>query len=166
VTFHNGEEGHEGTGSRENRTVVEVWNAVEWIQLIVLGGLLGAAGQGARVIIGLKKVADEAAAKGESSDDRIVASRLVISLAIGFVAGVVAAVLAGVDLSKISLQQVLALAGAGYVGADFIEGAMSRFVPSAEPDSSKQLNVTPPKAPGTTPPTQLTQPAKVDDYAG
>ncbi len=105
-----------------------ILTAAQWIQLIVLGGIVGAAGQGARAIVGLKKAGDEAAASGKEWHEEIIVSRLVISLAIGFIAGALAAVLAGINLDRVTLQQVLALAAAGYAGADFIEGAMSKFV--------------------------------------
>ena len=110
----------------------EILTANEWIQLLILGGILGTVGQGARVIVGLKKLSDEAAAAGEERQSLMVVSRLVISIALGFIAGALAAVLAGIKLSEVSLQQVLALAAAGYVGADFIEGAMARFVPKKD----------------------------------
>lgn len=122
----------------------EVFTATAWLQLLLLGGLLGAVGQGARVVVGLKKLADEAAAAGKEFYERMVTSRLVISLAIGFIAGALAAILAGINLSQVSLQQILALAGAGYVGADFIEGAMSRFVPKTgigSKESPGEINV-------------------------
>jgi hypothetical protein len=34
-------------------------SAADWINLILLGGLLGAVGQGIRVVVGLKKVNDQ-----------------------------------------------------------------------------------------------------------
>jgi hypothetical protein len=112
-----------------------ILTAAQWIQLIVLGGIVGAAGQGTRVIVGLKKAGEEAAAAGKELHDEIVPSRLVVSLAIGFIAGALAAVLASIDLDHITLQQILALAAAGYAGADFIEGAMSKFVPKKDEGS-------------------------------
>jgi len=118
-----------------------ILTAAQWIQLIILGGIVGAAGQGTRTIIGLKKAGDEAAAAGKQWHDEIIVSRLVISLAIGFVAGALAGVLAGMNLDRVTLQQILALAAAGYAGADFIEGAMSKFVPKkdeASPSSPSQ----------------------------
>lgn len=116
--------------------------AAQWIEVIILGGLAGALGQGARIIVGLKKMGDAAAAEGKPSREMFEAVRLVISLAIGFTAGALAAVLTVEDLVKgsISMQQILAFAAAGYAGADFIEGAMSRFVPgvaSAAPAGAK-----------------------------
>jgi hypothetical protein len=107
--------------------------AIQWIEVIVLGGLAGALGQGARAIVGLKKLGDEAAAEGRSSKELFEATRLFISLAIGFTAGALAAVLTVENLAtgRVTMEQILAFAAAGYAGADFIEGAMSRFVPGA-----------------------------------
>jgi hypothetical protein len=103
--------------------------SLQWLQIIALGGLVGASGQGARVIVGLKKKGQEAEAEGKELKDEIVASQLIISLAIGFVAGALAAALAGLDPLQVSLKEILALAAAGYAGADFVEGALSSFVP-------------------------------------
>lgn len=107
-------------------------DAERWIVLLVLGGLAGALGQLGRVIIGLKKVADEAAAAGKTYSDLLDPARLLMSIAIGFTAGALAAVLAkNVTDPQISLEQILAFAGAGYAGADFIEGAMRSGVPGS-----------------------------------
>jgi hypothetical protein len=96
-----------------------------WIGLILLGGLAGALGQVGRVIVGLKKVSEEAAAAGKATNELIEPARLFISIAIGFTAGALAAVLTkGVDGQDITPQQILGFAGAGYTGADFVEGAM------------------------------------------
>lgn len=101
-------------------------NVVQWIQIIALGGLLGALGQGARVVVGLKKLSDATAATGGAAE-QIEPSRMVTSLLIGFIAGALAAMMMGIDVdAKVSLQQVLGLAGAGYAGTDFIEGFLSR----------------------------------------
>ena len=107
--------------------------AIQWIEVIVLGGLAGALGQGARTIVGLKKMGDTAAAEGKTSKEMFEATRLLVSLAIGFTAGALAAVLTVENLVKgaVTMEQILAFAAAGYAGADFIEGAMSRFVPNA-----------------------------------
>ena len=107
-------------------------DANQWIVLIVLGGLAGALGQLGRAIVGLKKAADEAASTDKSYSDVFEPGRLVMSIAIGFTAGALAALLAkDVNDPKISFEQVLAFAGAGYAGADFIEGAMHNISASA-----------------------------------
>jgi len=118
-------------------------NIERWLLLIALGGLAGALGQVGRVIVGLKKLGDEAAAVGKSCSDLVEPSRLFVSLVIGFTAGALAALLAkDVTDPSISLQQILAFAGAGYAGADFIEGAMSRVTPSTVPGGGTAAAVT------------------------
>ena len=93
---------------------------------VLLGGVLGMVGQGARVIVGLKKVNDEASApNGRSFKDAFQASTLVVSLLIGFVAGVLAIVgVIGLEAETIGKETMLAVIASGYAGADFIEGFM------------------------------------------
>lgn len=100
--------------------------AFQWIQLIGLGGLAGVLGQGMRTIVGLKKLADAAHMHRTAVSELLSISRLTTSLAIGFIAGALAAISSIVDQSNISTEQILALSAAGYAGADFIEGFMSR----------------------------------------
>lgn len=107
---------------------------IDWILLLLLGGIAGALGQGARVIVGLKKVNDQAAARNGTPRELIQVSRLLLSLLIGFVAGALAAVAMNMkDSATISSAQILGLLAAGYTGADFIEGLMNRSVPAAAP---------------------------------
>ncbi len=73
----------------------------DWRQFILLGGIMGAMGQGARVVIGLRKLNDEVSAKASAAlatggtppqiGDSIDVSRLLVSLLIGFIAGELAA---------------------------------------------------------------------------
>ncbi|HMN86215.1 MAG TPA: hypothetical protein PKA74_09550, partial [Bauldia sp.] len=67
-------------------------DASTWIEVLVLGGLAGALGQTARTVVGLKKLNDVANAEKVDPKDLFVASRLFISLTIGFVAGALAAI--------------------------------------------------------------------------
>ena len=97
-------------------------NPSDWLQLLTLGALAGAAGQGARVIVGIKKISDAASSTKTSVADLIEPSRLVISLVIGAVAGVLA--VTQMDPATIDANSMLKLAGIGYIGADFIEGFM------------------------------------------
>jgi putative chitinase len=108
------------------------FSAYEWLQLIGLGGVGGMLGQGARTLIGFKKLHDASSAAAGVSD-MIALDRLVVSLAIGFIAGALAAITTVqslADLEHIGLQQILGFAGAGYAGADFIEGLISRVAPA------------------------------------
>lgn len=98
------------------------------ILYIVLGIILGAVGQGARAIIGVKKSADEAAAnKMTRVDEWFDMKRLIWSLIIGGIAGCLAAIL--LIESPINKELLLGLVAAGYAGTDFIEGLMSKYTP-------------------------------------
>lgn len=99
--------------------------AQAWIVLIALGGLAGMIGQMARIVVGLKKAQEEAAAQGAALKDVFETSRLSVSLAIGFTAGALAAITVRPS-DPIAPDVVVAFAAAGYSGADFIEGLMSK----------------------------------------
>lgn len=138
-------------------------SAVDWIQVIFLGGLSGALGQAARTIVGIKKVNDLAAAESTDPKDLIVASRLFISLTIGFVAGALAALAMDLSINAIEVAQILGFAAAGYAGADFIEGFISK-TPLPEPPGGANKRDTPPPE-GKAPNPGAESPAK-DDYQG
>ncbi|HEX8241498.1 MAG TPA: hypothetical protein VF574_17310 [Allosphingosinicella sp.] len=108
------------------------FSVLEWLQIIALGGVMGAVGQGVRTIVGFKKLNDAASGQTVSVPDLISAERLFVPLAIGFIAGALAGASTIVDIKKVSGQQMLALVAAGYSAADFIEGFMSRISPSAD----------------------------------
>jgi hypothetical protein len=116
------------------------------LKALLLAGLMGMVGQGARAIVGLKSVADQAAAQGLDSADLFRAARLAVSLMIGFVAGVAAAFLLGIDkivaVTAANSQVLLGLAAAGYAGTDAIEGFVSRYLPgqTVVPGPSAKLN--------------------------
>lgn len=101
-------------------------DAYSWIELVVLGALLGAAGQGMRTIVGLKGLYDAASASNVSATSLLEVGRLVVSFLIGAIAGALASVSTIGDIQHISSNQILALIAAGYAGADFIEGFMRR----------------------------------------
>lgn len=107
------------------------YSAYEWLQLVSLGGLSGMLGQGARTLIGFKKMNDAASTSSSSVSDMIAVDRLIVSLALGFIAGALAAITTIEDLRAIGAQQVLAFAAAGYSAADFIEGLISRIAPAS-----------------------------------
>jgi hypothetical protein len=92
---------------------------------LLLTGMLGMVGQGIRVIAGLKKMNDDATKQNASSADLFIAARLVVSLLIGFVAGVAAGI--GLGLTKVtsldgnSVDVLLGIMAAGYAGTDFVE---------------------------------------------
>ncbi len=124
-------------------------NSAQSISVLLLGGLAGAVGQAARAVVGLKKVNDRAAAENSDPSDLFVASRLFISLTIGFVAGALAILIMDVDISAISKEQILGLAAAGYAGADFVEGIISKVIPpaSGNANASNLATSTPPSTP-------------------
>src|SRR5947209_978801 len=106
------------------------------LNIVLLGGFLGACGQVARVVIGLKKVNDQAQAESKAFGEIFQARNLVVSLVIGFAAGVLG-VLAlwpkDGPLTSLSFDDrtvFLALIGSGYAGTDFIEGFMSKNAPA------------------------------------
>lgn len=112
---------------------------------ILLGGTLGLVGQGARAAIGLKKMNDTAQDQSLGWSDVFVASRLVVSLIIGFLAGVAGTFALGID-KLINLQQgqldvLFGIVAAGYAGTDAIEAFIARIGTSssgtkAQPSSS------------------------------
>ena len=94
---------------------------------VLLGAVLGMVGQGARVIVGLKKAADKAAAGRRTLKDDFSTSTLVVSLLIGAVAGVLAILGAiGIESELMSRESMMAVIASGYAGADFIEGFMKK----------------------------------------
>jgi hypothetical protein len=101
--------------------------AIQWLEIVALGIIFGALGQGARAIVGIKKLNDYADDTNPSST-LIDGMRLLISFGIGGVAGAFAAVTLITDLTKtVPLEQLFAIAAAGYAGTDFIEGFISRI---------------------------------------
>lgn len=102
---------------------------------LLLSGLLGLIGQGIRVIIGLKKLQDEASTK-DSQDTKTVFNQLFdsrqiwISLLIGFIAGCLANLSRKED-APIDREVELAIIAAGYAGTDFIEGVFKKILPNA-----------------------------------
>jgi len=107
---------------------------------IIFAILIGAFGQGIRMIAGLKKQSDKSAAIGQSFRDGIDLSRLVISLFIGAMAGIAAFLgfwQAGeTDPTKGSI--LFGIMAAGYSGADFIEGFIKKYLPGANSAENEQ----------------------------
>ncbi|MBI5190747.1 MAG: hypothetical protein HZA22_08740 [Nitrospirae bacterium] len=102
------------------------------LTFLTLGAFLGALGQGARVIVGIKKMNDEAAATGLQSKDLFAANQLLLSLLIGAVAGGIATFFyitdSQADITAKLKELWFTLFAAGYAGADFIEGFMATKV--------------------------------------
>jgi hypothetical protein len=112
---------------------------IQWLEIAALGIIFGALGQGARTIVGIKKLNDYADDAGPSAA-LLDGMRLLISFGIGGVAGAFAAVTLITDFSKaIQLEQLFTIAAAGYAGSDFIEGFMSRISGSQQTAATKSL---------------------------
>ena len=115
---------------------------MNWPYAFLVGAVAGMLGQGARIIVGLKKTADAAASSQSTMADLVEPSRLFVSLLIGAIAGALCAV--GLNTDTFSQQNVLAIAAAGYAGADFVEGFMRRVGTNSSssdtPDADSQNN--------------------------
>jgi hypothetical protein len=92
---------------------------------------MGLIGQGVRAVVGLKKMNESAQQQAASAADLFMASRLILSLFIGFITGVVATLALGVSklfqLDDSGIQTLLGIAASGYAGTDLIEGFASRL---------------------------------------
>ena len=120
----------------------------ETLQLIAIGGVLGIIGQLIRFIVGMKKLKEDKAEMQQlntkitqansvanvSTNSEMLAPvpafsnrQFVISLLLGTSAGILSALFAqDVKQDKAFFAALLA---AGYSGADFIEGLMSKILP-------------------------------------
>jgi predicted chitinase len=102
------------------------------LSALLLCGLMGLLGQGARAVVGLKNMtASATAAPNEQTEFN--AAYLLVSLMIGFIAGVLAGLAVGlgsfVKISTDDIKVLLGIAVAGYAGADFIENTLSIVLP-------------------------------------
>lgn len=101
--------------------------AHSWLQGLLLACLLGFLGQGLRVMAGLKKVHDEAAAKDSSVGSELDLGRLLVSLLIGMVASGTSFLLMDIDVTQpLSRDTLLSLLGIGYAGTDAIEALIRK----------------------------------------
>jgi hypothetical protein len=119
---------------------------------LVAGGLLGMLGQGVRVVAGIKKANDEAAAQGKELKEVFQLNKLLVSLFIGFTAGALSLLVAASGEPAIAAANaaaaapgpftldrnaLLAVIGAGYAGTDFIEAFMRKQLPTAAPQQEQ-----------------------------
>ena len=126
-------------------------STVDWLVLLLLGGLVGMIGQGIRVIPGLKKLHDNTAQPGSQTFGELFnLGRLISSLLIGFVAGALVAIAVS-DGGQIDKKIIFTFLAAGYAGTDFIEGFMRKYLP-ATPGGSAQPGANPRIAPRPAPP--------------
>ncbi|MEO1457668.1 MAG: hypothetical protein AAFV49_08900 [Pseudomonadota bacterium] len=104
------------------------FDTISWLGILGLGAACGIAGQTARVVVGLKKAQDAAAADPDP-EAAIKSQRILVSLLIGAAAGSLAGIYTLDDPNMVSQEEVLGLIAAGYAGADFIEGVMKKLKP-------------------------------------
>src|SRR5258708_22235960 len=98
--------------------------------IILIGAILGAVGQGMRVIVGMKKVYDEAMKNSTPAEQLIEYRQITFSLIIGVAIGGVAGVFAAVSSDHVSFSDksvVIAFITSGYAGTDFIEGFIKKY---------------------------------------
>jgi hypothetical protein len=105
-------------------------SASQELVVLLLGALMGLLGQGSRAVIGLKSMSDDARALGVSPNDLFQAARLLISLTIGILVGIAAALiyLSGSPTGAPDWHILLGFAASGYLGTDFLEGFVSRYL--------------------------------------
>jgi hypothetical protein len=116
----------------------------QMLAFLLLGGLMGLLGQGARTVVGLKSMTEDAKSLGLSPNDMFQAARLVTSLIIGFLVGVAAALIymsshTLTDTSTIAWNVLLGFAASGYAGTDFLESFISKYLPSGNQVSTNAL---------------------------
>lgn len=111
------------------------------LSFVALGAVLGAAGQGARAVVGLKKGSDRASKEGKEFREWFDSRRLVLSLIIGAIAGILGAVALSGQLETAAPGDVatratmLQLVAIGYAGTDFIEGFVRSYLPGSDDES-------------------------------
>ena len=102
---------------------------------LLLCGLLGVLGQGVRAVVGLKNAgALNSTTPSEQAEFSL--AYLVLSLMIGFIAGVLGGIALNLEtvvtIDPGNWKLLLGLAASGYIGADFIENTMSVVIPGAK----------------------------------
>jgi predicted chitinase len=107
---------------------------------LLLCGLLGVLGQGVRAIVGLKNAGSlNSTTPTEQAEFSL--AYLVLSLMIGFIAGVIAGIALNLEniitVDPSNWKLLLGIAGSGYIGADFIENTMSLVIPGTKTAAAK-----------------------------
>jgi len=110
-----------------NTNIMEA-TPMDTLIIVLLGAILGMVGQGLRVVVGIKKIGDQAVAENKSQKDLIKTQQIVLSLFIAFAIGAIAGVLAAVNSTEVEFTKstIIAFIAAGYAGTDFIEGFMRK----------------------------------------
>ena len=105
--------------------------ALDWITGILLGGLLGILGQGIRIIVGLKKLNDEASAESVSFGSKFQTGRLGLSLLMFFPAGALPMTAFSPPPASPNppTDLITPVVGAATAATDFIEGFIHKYLP-------------------------------------
>ena len=112
----------------------QVWNV---LGTVLLAAFLGMIGQLIRVVAGLKKESDRSSAAGQTLSSRFNTQQLISSLLISLAIGAIAGVLSWIQVTDIhDTKGIMALISAGYSGTDFIEAFMKRSLPQNAPAKS------------------------------
>jgi hypothetical protein len=102
------------------------------LAMLILCGVLGAVGQGIRAAVGLKSTAT-LQAQDPSLQSEFDTAYFLLSLMIGFIAGVLAGIVILINglaqPDKIDPKTLLAVIAAGYTGTDFIENMFTNLLP-------------------------------------
>jgi hypothetical protein len=112
--------------------------AIQALGSILLGGVLGSAGQGLRSIVEIKSANTTASTNPPSATNLYITSRLIYGLLVGFVVGVLTVLalginnLIGIDPNSTSQPDspFILIILAGYAGADAVDGLVTRFIPA------------------------------------
>src|SRR4051812_40071101 len=107
-----------------------IGTGAQTLTALLVCGVMGLLGQGVRAVVGLKNAGTlKSVAPNQASE--FDASYLLLSLMIGFIAGILAGLATGLNdfTAAVTLQRLLGVAAAGYVGADFVENSMSLVLP-------------------------------------
>jgi hypothetical protein len=109
------------------------------LEFLVLGGLMGLLGQGARTVVGLKAMSDDAKALDLNPNDLFESARLLSSLMLGFLVGLAAALayyLSNDAIGTPGAHVLLGFVASGYAGTDFLEGFISQYLPAGTTGSA------------------------------
>jgi hypothetical protein len=107
-------------------------DATHTLTFVVLGALLGMAGQGVRAMIGIKKEIDDPKNANRTVNEWFDGREMAISFILGAVAGILAALTQYGPTVELTKNLLFGFVAAGYSGADFIGGIMQKWLPSTK----------------------------------
>jgi hypothetical protein len=115
------------------------------LEILIMGALMGILGQGARAVVGLKGMSDDAKAQGLSPNDLFEAGRLLTSFLIGIVVGLASVLVylksGGSATADPTWQTLLAWAVSAYAGTDFLEGFISQYLSPGVQTKKPQISI-------------------------